>query len=82
MSETQTPEQAPEKKSAPIEKLIFIIAGSMVLISLLLTQYVAAEFIYFTALIGASMLFSGLTGFCPMVLILRKLGFKHGMAFR
>lgn len=70
------------KQPMPIEKIVFIVAGSLILLSLLLSVYVAPAFIYLTALVGASMLFSGLTGFCPMVLILRKLGFKHGLAFR
>lgn len=65
-----------------IEKIVMLVAGTMVLVSSVLSVYHAPEWIYLTGFVGANLLFSGLTGFCPMVKILRKLGFKHGMAFK
>lgn len=66
----------------PIERVVMIVAGTFVLTSILLSLFYVHEFIYLAVFVGASLLFSGITGFCPMVLILRKLGLKHGMAFR
>ncbi len=66
----------------PIEKIILIVAGTMVLISSILSIYVSPMWIYLTVFVGANLLFAGVTGFCPMVKILRKFGLKHGQAFK
>jgi len=65
-----------------IEKVVLLVAGSMVLLSSILSVYHTAEWVYLTAFVGANLLFSGLTGFCPLVKILRKFGLKHGQAFK
>jgi hypothetical protein len=64
-----------------IERIVFLVAGTMVLGSAILSQYHAMEWIYLTGFVGANLIFSAITGFCPMVKILRKFGFKHGNAF-
>ncbi len=65
-----------------IEKAVMLVAGTMVLGSTLLSVYHAPEWLYLTGFVGANLIFSGLTGFCPMVKILRKFGLKHGLAFK
>lgn len=65
-----------------IEKIVMLAVGTMVLASSLLTVYHTDEWIYLAAFVGASLLFSGVTGFCPMVKILEKFGFKHGSVFK
>ena len=60
-------------------RMIRIIAGSFVLISLALgvqgsPLFVSAYFLWFTAFVGANLLQSGFTRFCLMEIILRKLG--------
>ncbi|WEJ63695.1 YgaP family membrane protein [Thiomicrorhabdus lithotrophica] len=65
-----------------IEKIVLLVAGTMVLLSTILSVYHSPVWLYLTGFVGANLMFSGLTGFCPMVLILRKLGLKHGPAFR
>jgi len=65
-----------------IEKFMMIMVGTMVLLSAILTYYFTPLWLLLTAFIGINLLISGLTGFCPMVLILRKMGLKHGCAFR
>ena len=64
-----------------IDKFIFRFAGFMVLLSLLLGHFVSPYFFWFTAFVGANLLQSAFTGFCPMASILRKLGVKPGAAF-
>ncbi|SKB65267.1 Protein of unknown function [Salegentibacter holothuriorum] len=50
------------------------IAGSFVLISLLLAVYVNINWLWFTAFVGANLLQSSLTHWCLMDKILEKLG--------
>tara|TARA_B100001063_G_C16413336_1_gene380589 strand:+ start:222 stop:431 length:210 start_codon:yes stop_codon:yes gene_type:complete len=50
------------------------IAGSFVLISLLLAIYVNINWLWFTAFVGANLLQSSLTHWCLMDKILEKLG--------
>ncbi|MDD1628708.1 MAG: DUF2892 domain-containing protein [Methylococcaceae bacterium] len=64
-----------------IDRLVIAVAGSFILISLLLAHYHSANWLWFTAFVGANLLQSAFTGFCPMAMILKKLGFKPGSAF-
>lgn len=65
-----------------IEKIVMLMAGTMVLLSTLLAVYHDPVWLYLTGFVGANLLFAGMTGFCPMVKILRKFGVKHGCAFK
>ena len=65
-----------------IERIVLLVAGFMVLASAILSVWHTAEWIYLTGFVGANLMFSAITGFCPMVIILRKLGFKHGPSFK
>ncbi len=51
-------------------------AGAMVLISVLLSMTISGNFMWLTIFVGVMMLQSAFTGFCPMAMILKKLGFK------
>lgn len=55
-----------------VERATTAFAGFMVLLSLALTVWVSANFIWFTAFIGANLLQSSFTGFCPASLVLKK----------
>ena len=68
-----------------VERLIRIFAGSFVLVSLALgvkesPLFVNANFLWFTAFVGANLLQSGFTCFCPLEIILKKLGVKAAAA--
>lgn len=65
-----------------LDRAVLLFAGLMVLLSLALTHWVSPLFIWFTVFIGANLIQSSLTGFCPAALILRKLGIKSGCAFK
>ncbi len=65
----------------PIDKVVLAFAGAVVLASLILSIYVHPGFLWLTAFVGANLLQSAFTGFCPLALILRKLGVKSGAAF-
>lgn len=65
------------------ERLIRIFAGSFVLLSLALgveasPLFVDANFLWFTAFVGANLLQSGFTRFCPLEMMLLKAGVKRG----
>jgi hypothetical protein len=55
-----------------VEKAIFAFAGIMVLVSLLLTYFVHANFVWLTAFVGANLFQSAFTGFCPAAMVLKK----------
>ena len=59
-----------------IESGVRILAGSMIIISILLTHFVSGSFVFLTAFVGVNLLQSGFTGICPAVSFLKKLGFK------
>ena len=52
-----------------------------VLASLLLSQLHSVHWLWFTAFVGANMLQASFTGFCPLAMILGRLGVKSGAAF-
>ena len=67
-------------------RMIRIFAGAFVLVSLALGApasplFVNANWLWFTAFVGANLLQSAFSGFCPLALILRKLGVQPGAAF-
>lgn len=66
-----------------VENAIRIMAGSFILISLALgveasPLYVSKHFLWFTAFVGANLLQSGFTHFCPAEMAFRKLGLREG----
>ncbi len=64
-----------------IDRVVFAVAGSFVLISLLLAHFHSENWLWFTAFVGANLLQSAFTGFCPLAMVLKKLGVKPGCAF-
>lgn len=57
-----------------MENCIRAIAGTFVMISLILGIIVNLKFLYFTAFVGLNLFQSAFTGFCPMEIFLKKLG--------
>ena len=57
-----------------IDRLLRIIAGSFILLSLLLAPYTSANLLWFTAFVGLNLFQSGFTSWCPMITFLEKLG--------
>lgn len=56
-----------------IENQIRAFAGTFILTSLALTYFVSPYWLLFTAFVGANLLQSAFTGFCPLEMILRRL---------
>ena len=65
-----------------IEKIVRIFAGAVVLLSLALgvaasPLFHSANWLWLTAFVGLNLFQSGFTGFCPLEMILARLGMKH-----
>jgi hypothetical protein len=67
-----------------IERIMRIMAGSMILLSLALAHFTGQidltklSWLWFTTFIGLNLLQSGFTGFCPPEFLLKRMGFKEG----
>lgn len=64
------------------DRAIRVMAGSFILVSLALgvegsPLFVSKNFLWFTAFVGANLLQSGFTRFCPAELLMLKLGMKR-----
>lgn len=57
-----------------LENAIRALAGTLILTSLLLAHYISQNWLWLTAFVGANLLQSAFTGFCPAETILKKLG--------
>lgn len=62
-----------------IEHAIRLLAGSMILISLLLAWLVHPWFLGLTAFVGVNLIQSVFTGFCPPAILLRRLGLREAV---
>lgn len=60
-----------------INRYIRAIAGTFVIISVLLAVYVNINFLWFTVFVGANLLQSSFTKWCLMEKFLKKLGVKE-----
>ena len=57
-----------------MEMIIRRFAGSFILISLVLAHYHSPLWLWFTAFVGFNLLQSSFTNFCPLEMVLRRLG--------
>jgi hypothetical protein len=64
-----------------IDRVVFAFAGSVVLLSLALGLTVSPWFFALTGFVGLNMLQAAFTGFCPLAMMLKRLGVRPGAAF-
>ena len=64
-----------------IERIVFGFAGAMILISLALGLLVHPYWFGLTGFVGLNLLQMSFTRFCPMAIILKKLGITAGNVF-
>lgn len=67
--------------ASTVDQWVFRLAGLFVLMSLALSQVHSVYWLWFTAFVGANLLQASFTGFCPLAMVLRKLGVSSGAAF-
>ena len=64
-----------------IDRIVMAFAGSVILISLALSQLHSVYWLWLAAFVGFNLLQSAFTGFCPLAMILKAIGAKPGQAF-
>ena len=65
-----------------IERIVMAFAGTVILTSIALTQYHDPNWMWLTVFVGANLLQTGFTRFCPLAVILKKgFGAKPGSCF-
>jgi len=61
-----------------INEALRVMAGVMVLVSVILSYFVAQEWLYLTLFVGLNLVQSAFTKWCPAMWAFRKLGLKEG----
>jgi hypothetical protein len=64
-----------------IDRIVLAFAGGMVLLSLSLGLLVSPYWFLLTAFVGLNLFQSAFTGFCPLAILLNRLGRTPGPAF-
>jgi len=65
-----------------IDRIVLVFAGIVILASLALSQIFGPAWLFLAAFMGLNLIQAAFTGFCPMALMLKRLGVKSGTAFR
>lgn len=60
-----------------LNRWLRLIAGTFVLLSLVLAQLVSPWWLLFTAFVGLNLVQSAFTNWCPMMALLRRLGVRE-----
>ena len=64
-----------------IDRAVMALAGTIVLVSLPLGEFVNHNWLLLTAFVGANLLQAAFTGFCPAAMLFKRLGCRAGAAF-
>lgn len=64
-----------------VGRAVTLFAGVVILVSLLLAWQFSPLWLWLTAFVGANLVQSSFTGFCPAAMIFKALGLKDGGAF-
>lgn len=64
-----------------IDRIVMVFAGAMIIASTLLAVYHNMNWLWLTGFVGVNLLQSAFTGFCPLAVVLKKMGIKPGVAF-
>jgi hypothetical protein len=74
--------QAKTESSFNVDRAVLAMAGTFILVSVILGLIWTPWAFAVTLFVGANMLQAAFTGFCPAALIFAKLGVKSGCAFK
>lgn len=64
-----------------IDRAVMAFAGTVIVVSVLLAYLVSPWWLLLTLFVGFNLTQASFTGFCPLAMILRKLGVKPGASF-
>jgi len=65
-----------------IDRMVMAFAGVVVLLSLALSQVHTPMWLFLTAFVGLNLFQAAFTGFCPLAIVLKKVGLNAGAAFK
>lgn len=64
-----------------IDRIVFAFAGTLILAGVALGFWVSQLWLILPVFVGVNMFQAAFTRFCPLAIILKKLGMKSGCAF-
>jgi hypothetical protein len=64
-----------------IDRIVMVFAGTVVLLSIALGQLVDPWWLALAVFVGLNLIQASFTGFCPLAMLLKKLGYEPGAAF-
>ena len=64
-----------------IERIVMAFAGTVILVSLILSQYHSVYWLFAIGFVGLNLLQASFTRFCPLAVVLKKVGKRPGVAF-
>ena len=65
-----------------IDRAVMAFAGTVVIVSVGLAHFFSPWWLLLTLFVGVNLLQASFTGFCPLVMLLHRLGIKSGNAFQ
>ncbi|PZQ12538.1 MAG: DUF2892 domain-containing protein [Rhodanobacter denitrificans] len=65
-----------------LDRAVLALAGTLVLISLVLAWWLSPWWLLLAAFVGLNLIQASMTGVCPAAFVLRRLGVPSGAAFR
>lgn len=65
-----------------IDRLVLAFAGSVILISVVLSLAYSSYWLILAGFVGANLLQAAFSGFCPLAMALKRIGVKPGAAFQ
>jgi len=64
-----------------IDRIVMAFAGVMILLSLGLSILLGPWWLLLAAFVGGNLFQAAFTGFCPLAMLLKRIGIKPGAAF-
>ena len=64
-----------------IDRIVMAFAGGMILLSVTLAHFVSPWWMLLAGFVGLNLFQAAFTGFCPLAMILKRMGVKPGAAF-
>ena len=64
-----------------LDRVVLAFGGSFIILSVILSVIHSPYWLFFTGFVGLNFLQSSFTGFCPLAVILKKVGVRTGHAF-
>ena len=65
-----------------VDRVVLALAGTFIVLSLMLAWWVSPWWLLFTGFVGLNLFQAAFSGFCPLAILLKRLGVPPGAAFR